>query len=523
MTTPQNPTITAILTSAQLPTLPVVACKILELTAREDGSVAEVIELIAQDAALSAKLLRVANSALYRFPRQISSISRAVSLLGLNAVRGLVLGFTFLSMGRHQEVGLFRHDRFWQRSLTMATAARLLAARVPAMEIDEIFTSCLLCDIGQLIFALTLPSRSNQVLQRLHEHGDDTNRAAIEEQLLGTTHHAIGAEAARIWGLPPLMEATIRHHHQPTGWDGTDKTTATAITIAHLADLATAIFYSLAPLPAHQRFCEGAQTLLELEPREIEALLATLDLEVAMAAFSFDVALQPVRPVADIIQEANLRISQLHQDYQSKHRELVQANAKLEWLREQLEARGHQLESLANIDGLTGVSNHRCFQTFLQTEIVRTVANSGTLSLLLVDIDHFKRFNDTHGHRAGDFLLKDLCRVARMGIRTYDLLARYGGEEFAIVLPDTGPEGAKAVAERVLDLINGHDFIDNANHFRVTVSIGAASLNPTDVDRDRDRLIALADQALYQAKTQGRNRVCQYAAQTERPLPTGHS
>ncbi len=521
MTKPQDKTLAAILTSAQLPTLPLVASRLLELTAREDAAFTEIVGLIAQDVALSAKLLKVANSAFFNFPQQIISINQAVSLLGLNAVRSLVLSFTFLSMGRHQEIGLFRNDLFWERSLTAATAARLIAERVPSMDTDEIFTICLLCDIGQLIFALTLPRQYTQALQRLADSSTETNPSAIEQELLAAAHTTVGAEAARFWGLPAIMQAAIRHHHDPTAYDEGDAQTARTINIVYLADLVAGIFHTLAPERCHQRFCTEAESLLGLEPREIHALLAAMDLEIAKAALSFDVTINPVRPVDEIIQEANIRLSLLHLSYEEMNRELVRTNEELARLKEQLDARNRLLEALANIDGLTGISNHRFFQSFLQAEIVRTTVNGGAVSLLLFDIDHFKRFNDAHGHRTGDFILKELCQVAASAIREYDILARYGGEEFVVVLPDTGPEGAMVVADRVCQVIAGHDFVDGFNHFQVTVSIGVASLAPTDADNDRNQLIDMADKALYEAKRQGRNRVCQYSARTRRRLPFG--
>lgn len=521
MTKPQDKTLAAILTSAQLPTLPLVASRLLELTAREDAAFTEIVGLIAQDVALSAKLLKVANSAFFNFPQQIISINQAVSLLGLNAVRSLVLSFTFLSMGRHQEIGLFRNDLFWERSLTAATAARLIAERVPSMDTDEIFTICLLCDIGQLIFALTLPRQYTQALQRLADSSTETNPSAIEQELLAAAHTTVGAEAARFWGLPAIMQAAIRHHHDPTAYDEGDAQTARTINIVYLADLVAGIFHTLAPERCHQRFCTEAESLLGLEPREIHALLAAMDLEIAKAALSFDVTIHPARPVAEIIQEANIRLSLLHLSYEEMNRELVRTNEELARLKEQLDARNRLLEALANIDGLTGISNHRFFQSFLQAEIVRTTVNGGAVSLLLFDIDHFKRFNDAHGHRTGDFILKELCQVAGAAIREYDILARYGGEEFVVVLPDTGPESAMAVADRVCQVIAGHDFVDGFNHFQVTVSIGVASLAPTDADNDRNQLIDMADKALYEAKRQGRNRVCQYSARTRLRLPFG--
>ena len=116
MTKAQDSILNTILSSARLPTLPVVATALLELTSREDTPFSDIVDLIAQDMALSVKILKVANSAFYSFPQQISSINQAVSLLGINAVQSLVLGFTFLSMGSGRQHGQFNFEQFWSGS-----------------------------------------------------------------------------------------------------------------------------------------------------------------------------------------------------------------------------------------------------------------------------------------------------------------------------------------------------------------------------------------------------------------------
>ncbi len=133
--------------------------------------------------------------------------------------------------------------------------------------------------------------------------------------------------------------------------------------------------------------------------------------------------------------------------------------------------------------------------------------NNGTISLVLADIDHFKRFNDTYGHQTGDFILKELCRVAQANIREYDVMARYGGEEFVFVLPDTNLEGATTVAGKLCQAIAAHDFFDGKNHYQVTVSFGVASMAPATDEYSKNDFIAMADDALYEAKKRGRNQV----------------
>lgn len=170
-------------------------------------------------------------------------------------------------------------------------------------------------------------------------------------------------------------------------------------------------------------------------------------------------------------------------------------------------ARFHQeVRQLATIDGLTGLYNHRTFQERLETEIERAKRFRSKFSLLMMDIDHFKKLNDTYGHSTGDEILKRVgCKILE-NIRNIDLAARYGGEEFAVILPETPLEGARITAERIRDTISDYRISQGENIISVTVSIGIATY-PDNATTRKD-LIERADSALYQAKRDGRNRVC---------------
>lgn len=513
MTKAQDTMLNAILTSAQLPTLPAVASALLELTAREDTPFTAIVDLIAQDLALSAKILKVANSAFYSFPQQINSINQAVSLLGINAVQSLVLGFTFLSLGNQQTTGAFKYEQFWERSLFKATAAKLIAERMPTMKTDEIFTIGLLQDIGHLIFAMTVPARYDHVIKRLETSPTDLCEITLEEELLALPHTTAGVEVARLWNLPPSMLASIQYHHTPAMFAGADRQQSHSVRVTYLADLITRIFYANAPQQYHQQFCDQAQQLLDLGSLEIQEILKTIHQETSKAAQFFDVTIRPTRPVAEIIQEANIKLSLLNLSYEEANQELMRSNEALERIKEQLAERNRVLDQLASIDGLTEVNNHRFFQNFLQTELKRALGNEGTISLILADIDHFKQFNDTYGHQTGDFILKELCRITRATIREYDVMARYGGEEFVFVLPDTTTHGALTVAEKIRRLVAEHDFFDGNEHYRVTVSLGVASIAPATDDCSQSNFIAMADEALYDAKRNGRNQSVLYTPQ----------
>lgn len=165
------------------------------------------------------------------------------------------------------------------------------------------------------------------------------------------------------------------------------------------------------------------------------------------------------------------------------------------------------LKKLASHDGLTGVANRRSFDEGLASEWKIAQRDVRTMSLLMIDIDHFKRYNDTYGHQAGDTCLKQIARaLTQVVYRPGDLVTRYGGEEFAVILTATDEQGASFVArrilERVAELAIPHSVGEGG---RVTLSIGISTVTP-DADVTRESLIASADRALYQAKHAGRNR-----------------
>ena len=157
------------------------------------------------------------------------------------------------------------------------------------------------------------------------------------------------------------------------------------------------------------------------------------------------------------------------------------------------------------IDGLTGAHNKRSFLEFLEREIARCARHRRPLSLLMFDIDHFKSINDTHGHLTGDYVLKEMSKRLLGRIRREELLARYGGEEFACVLPETDNAGAMIFGEQIRRLVADEVFEYEGDRFPVTISVGVATVEGEDVDSTA--FIKMADDNLYRAKREGRNKV----------------
>jgi len=170
-------------------------------------------------------------------------------------------------------------------------------------------------------------------------------------------------------------------------------------------------------------------------------------------------------------------------------------------------ADNRRLEVMANTDPLTAVLNRRALTERLASELERVKRYESTVSVLLIDIDHFKRVNDNYGHLVGDDVLMDVGALLQRAVRSVDVVARYGGEEFVIALPETGLAGATAFAERIRELVEEHTFAHaGGSDLRLTTSVGVASYPSPGLETVED-LLAKADQALYRAKAEGRNRV----------------
>jgi diguanylate cyclase (GGDEF)-like protein len=171
-----------------------------------------------------------------------------------------------------------------------------------------------------------------------------------------------------------------------------------------------------------------------------------------------------------------------------------------------VEAQYHEeIYRMTIIDGLTQVHVKRYLLEALDKELMRARRHVRELSFLMIDIDHFKKINDVHGHLAGDYVLKEVAKHMQQRIRRDEVLARYGGEEFAIILPETNLEGGLALAEGLREKIEQSRFVFQGEIIRVTISAGAAMLD--EADRASTDLIRRADEKLYEAKRAGRNRV----------------
>jgi two-component system, cell cycle response regulator len=225
----------------------------------------------------------------------------------------------------------------------------------------------------------------------------------------------------------------------------------------------------------------------------------------ALRAGAYDYLIKPFESL-DLISAVASRAAEKAR-LVAQNKELVE---QLQQANQELKEANDTLKELAVRDGLTSLHNHRFFQETLAQELARAKRNGSEFSVIFMDVDNFKNYNDTHGHPDGDKLLKTLAQILVGHLRSSDLAARYGGEEFVLLLPDTGKEAAMKIAEALRVKVEAEPFAGREQQplGKVTISVGVACY-PHD-GAEPATLMSFADQLLYKAKHSGRNQVLGY-------------
>jgi len=387
-------------------------------------------------------------------------------------------------------------------------AAKLITADFKHIEAEEIFIAGLLQNIGEMIIARAFPREYERVLERIEQ--GQLNVPAAEKEVLGTDHTIIGYAITKNWKFPAYLIEPIRYHHHPAEFKGNDPNIKLALNAIYLSDIIVNILYVQHPETFHRQFKEECRSMVGLEDQAIDHILETVHTEIGQIAKDFGLSIENPKPIQEILQEANIALSLMNLNYEQMNKALVAAKLELQNLTHELAEKNQRLEKLAHVDGLTEVFNHRYFQTFLEKEISRADRNERSISLIMIDVDQFKAFNDEYGHLAGDLVLRELCRLIQGHLRQYDLLARYGGEEFVVVLPETEQANAELVAEKLRAMVADHSFAGTERDCQVTISLGVAAIQPAHDSFKRNDLIDFADKAMYESKRKGRNRVTVY-------------
>jgi len=472
--------------SPQLPSLPAVAMQVLDLARREDARIADIAKLIQNDVALSTKILRTVNSSFYGLPKQVSTISHALVILGLQSVKTLALGFSLLASIKSRKGDNFDYELFWRRSIYSAVSARLLARKVNLPEIEEAFICALLADMGSLVMHRVMGDQYDKVYARAHD--DQLQLVQLCRATFDLDHAQVGGMLAETWGMPPLLAEPIRRHHSVDEAPLDLRKLAEVVYCGVLCGQVFAVGHGTGTLgQASAQLTER----FNLSSAQITALLTEIHQHTLEMSGLFDLNLGAGRSYQDIMSEATQVLSDLtlhsHQQIQTAQQQNT------------------VLQQLASTDALTGCANRGRFAAFLQEQFSRATTGRHSLAVIFVDADHFKSINDTRGHQAGDEVLRCLGHLLRTTLPPGGLAARYGGEEFALILPQTDAAAAGRQAETLRGAIQALRIVHESRPIPLTVSLGVAATDAQATFANPGQLIAAADRAVYAAKQGGRN------------------
>jgi len=483
----------------RIPSPPAIAIKILDMVRKDDFTFKDLAGIIESDPALVVKILKVANSSYYSFARKITSIETALSVLGSHAVKNIALSFVIISDLSSTKDDFFDYNLFWRRAITSAVAAELVAELV-GMKNKDIFVSALLQDIGVIIFQTSLPNDYRSVMKENLTGQEPLHK--IEERYFGFNHHELGAELLSSWHLPESIFQPILYQHceKPV-----PEQYRKQMEILQLSDHLSSIYHGNQCVEKIRKINKILDTMFEIRGEAVNELIDAVANKSIDILTSFDFTPGAMRPFSQILQDANEELSNLNTSYEMLVIELREAKEKAEMLASELQNANKRLQELAFRDGLTGLFNHRYFQEGMDRELELAQRYGREFSLIIFDIDHFKKINDTYGHPAGDQVLIAISKTAELAVRKPDIVARYGGEEFAVILPETGFRDAKEVADRIRGDIERKIINVDGVTIKITVSVGYTCYRHSAYVRDKSAIISMADGALYTAKQSGRN------------------
>jgi len=502
----------------RLPSLPAVAVQLLAKFSDPDVALSVIVQIIQRDPAITAKLMRAANSALYGVGRPVTDLTRAVNLLGKKTVTSLSLCFSLTEESMRSGPFSKLYRDVWMQSILQATAAEVIARRYDRGMEGEYFAAALLADIGRLAMLKSAPQEYAAIVERVGREQADVEDC--EDEVFGINHTSLSTALLEHWKLPARFAAAVRRRHMgpqqlkevPTG---EERRLSQAVA---LSTSVGAYFCHGSKGLALIRIAELGEELYEMTADDVREFLDVVQNRVSAAADLFDADLSGIGSPTELMSEAMEQLSRLATaadegtaDEEIRN-QLLDENG-------QLKQRIQDLVRRNTVDPLTGVFNRGHFDEQLTEQSAVARAGRHPLGLLFIDADHFKKINDTYGHAVGDLVLKRMATVLMRTIRGNDLVARYGGEEFVVLVANPSAVALQSLGERIRDAIEKERIAVEKGAIRATVSIGGALLEPPHENDATSRLLAAADAALYAAKGAGRNRV-EVRVCERRPLVT---
>jgi diguanylate cyclase (GGDEF)-like protein len=466
-----------------LPSIPAVVMKVVDMCSDDNVSLGQIAQVLGRDPTLAATVLKVSNSAYYYVASEVKTLDRAVCTLGINATLSLVLSYSFVRIMRSNQRQGFDYSHYWQRSVITAVAAREMEKWAKPVQREELFLAGLLQDIGMLALSEAMPEKYGPLVLKAKRNHSQLIR--IEKEALGTDHSKVGAWILGSWNLPEDIRISLAFSHEPQL--NPKREIQQYINATALAGNLAEIWTNPETSDATSRANESAATLLEMPSESFNQIIV----ETAKA-------IPEVTSYLNIDIGGGQRINEL----------LDRARDALIHLSLQAQQRMIKMEDLALHDGLTSLHNRAYLENVLPQYMDVSIKMTQPLSVIFIDLDHFKQINDVHGHQAGDAILASVAKILKSVIRGSDVVARYGGEEFVCILPNADEHVACLVSDRMRAAIKSTPLTTESGiALEVTASFGCATLSADHPYESCAALLEEADRCLYAAKKAGRDRV----------------
>lgn len=488
-----------VLACRNLPTLPAVAMRVVELTGSNQVSIKSLAETIQNDQALAAKILRTVNSSMYGLRTKCSSINQAIIMLGLSAVKTLALGFTLVSAIKDSNTLGFDLETHWRRALYTGVAARCVAAAAKLPCAEEAFLGGLLQDVGMIALYQTLGDKYLRVIAPAE---DDHRRVSkFELEILEVQHADVGALLASRWKLPECLVMPIKYHERATAAPVEHSGVVRAV---GLGNIAADMLVSSEPAEHLRKFYQRAEQWFAIDNSRADDILKSISVATREVASLLSVPTGDIASAEAVLKKAREALANIHVPGTDHG---TQANP------------GSDSKA---VDDLTGVASRFHFDRTIVAAFEQTRAGIGPLSVALFDLDGLEDLNSQLGREAGDTILISVAgRLERTFSALGGMVSRYDGGRFAVLLPRVerivavrAAEDARVeIASERIKLVAAKK--GAPGDVSITASVGVVSVDQRMIQRfeEPSALMAIIEQAVTAAKKAGRNTMRVYSPQ----------
>ncbi len=494
--------------SKRFPTLPEVAQRLIEIAKQPDPDTSELCQVIKSDPALSAKILKTVNSAIFAFRPRVETIENAVPRLGTSLIRTLILSFHLSTIDAQKDPHREFFQNLWCSCLTQAVVAEILATKSgndPAF----CFMAAMLQDLGILALA-------GEFFDEYNEHVLANcrfpNVVASEREHFGFSHVEVTTEILKQWNLETTFGRAVRKHHDTVSSVWNQSGNPEPAVILQAANLGADLIVnrqndSAGKEQAMSQWFGFLGTHFDFTEEPIDLMFAEIKdrIKEYSVIYKFDVGSPP--DVQKLMADANEMLHEIAIDNQIN---LLTRTAEAPKKKPQ--------DNELYRDYQTDLYNRRFLSEHLFQEIEKWLRRKKPLALMFIDIDKFKQVNDRHGHATGDDAIDHVGQWLQKNLRKSDYAIRLGGDEFLVVM-QAREKHFRTIAERICDTVPALK-LDEDQQIDVSLSIGGIYYTPTSVKPlDINFLIASADQIMYRVKRQGGNKVMIYKM-SEASVPT---